>query len=88
VPETARATTLVDDVTRPIARVLTARPDERVIDLVQRFTPGSGGRALVLDAGGAVVGILTSSDVERALTVAQAQRPGRASPSPVVPGAA
>jgi Zn-dependent protease len=88
VPETARATTLVDDVTRPIARVLTARPDERVTDLVQRFTPGSGGRALVLDSGGAVVGILTSSDVERALTVAQAQRPGRATPSPVVPGAA
>jgi Zn-dependent protease len=86
VPQAARTTTAVDEAARPIDEVVTARPDERVVDLIERFTPGSGRRALVLDSGGSVVGILTSSDVERALTVAHTQRPGTgARPMPAAP---
>ena len=87
VPETARATTLVDDVTRPIARVLMACPDERVTDLVQRFTPAAGvgpGARRRWRRG-------RDPHVERRRAGAD-RRPGaatgRATPSPVVPGAA
>jgi Zn-dependent protease len=76
VPEAARGTMLVDDLARPMDRVVTARPDDRVVDLIRRFAPGRGGRALVLDDAGAVAGIVTASDVERALTVTEAQPPG------------
>lgn len=82
VPEAARSTTVVDDVARPIAQVVTARPDERVVDVMGRFTPGTGRRALVLDDQGHTVGIVTSSDIERALAVAHAARPEAAEVPP------
>jgi CBS-domain-containing membrane protein len=51
-------------------RVVTARPDDLVVDLLARFTVGSGRRALVIDDG-ALVGIVTASDVERAVEMAE-----------------
>jgi Zn-dependent protease/predicted transcriptional regulator len=69
VPADARATTTVSRVATPLDRVATARPDDLVIDLLDRFTLGSGRRALVIDDGD-LVGIVTASDVERTLEVA------------------
>jgi Zn-dependent protease len=69
VPDHLRATTTVAQVATPLDRVVTARPGEPVIDLLARFTPGTGRRALVLDRG-ALVGIVTASDLDRALELA------------------
>jgi Zn-dependent protease len=70
VPPDRRAATLVGDVAVPLADVVTARPDEALVSLVSRLTPASGRRALVLDARGMLVGIVTARDLDRALEVA------------------
>ncbi len=44
---------------------MVATPDERLVDLVSRPTPGRVPYALVF-ADGALVGIVTPSDLERA----------------------
>jgi Zn-dependent protease/predicted transcriptional regulator len=69
VPGDARATTTVAQVATPLDRVVTSRPDDELVDLVRRFTVGSGRRALVME-GAALVGIVTASDIERTLEVA------------------
>lgn len=83
----SRATTPVGRIARPVAEVVTTRPDEPVVELVERFQPGSGRRALVIDEDGRLVGIVTSSDVERALAVgrSQARRTARRRPTAPVP---
>jgi CBS-domain-containing membrane protein len=68
----ARASLRVHQVATPIERVAVARPDEPVVDLVARLGPGTGRRALVVDAGGDLVGIVTGSDLDRVLEVAAA----------------
>jgi CBS-domain-containing membrane protein len=65
-----RTTLTAAEIATPMERVVTARPDDLVVDLLARFTVGSGRRALVID-GGALVGIVTASDVERALEMAE-----------------
>jgi CBS-domain-containing membrane protein len=62
----------VHQVATPIERLAVARPDEPVVDLVARLGPGTGRRALVVDAGGDLVGIVTGSDLDRVLEVAAA----------------
>lgn len=89
VPDEARATTLVDEVAVPMDGVVTVGPDDEVDEVVERFAPGTGRRALVVDPNGTLVGIVTASDVERALEragVAPARRPRQsAGPLPPVP---
>jgi Zn-dependent protease/predicted transcriptional regulator len=75
----ARATLRVHQVATPIERVALARPDEPVVDLVARLGPGTGRRALVVDSGGDLVGIVTGSDLDRVLEVAAAVGAGAAS---------
>lgn len=62
----ARAGTTVREVMRPLDDVVTAGPDEPVLDLLPRLESSPTRRALVMD-GGRLVGILTLADVTRAL---------------------
>ncbi|BDB43261.1 MULTISPECIES: site-2 protease family protein [Mycobacterium] len=60
-----RAGTMVGDIALALAEVPTAAPGEPLTDLLARMAPvGRRSRALVLD-NGAVVGILTPSDIVR-----------------------
>ncbi|HEX6423651.1 MAG TPA: site-2 protease family protein [Acidimicrobiales bacterium] len=85
VDDRVRATTQVDAVARPIDEIVTAHPDDRVIDVLPRFTARTGRRALVTDAAGVLVGILSASDVDRALAVAEARAPAAPVPPPPPP---
>lgn len=69
VPGHVRAVTTVAQVATPLGRLVTTRPDEPMGELLARLTPGTGRRALVLDRGG-LVGIVTATDIERALELA------------------
>lgn len=64
----ARANTLVRDAMIPMDRVVTAVPHEPLASLLQRLTPSSGSRALVMDRR-QVVGIVTASDISRSIDV-------------------
>jgi Zn-dependent protease/predicted transcriptional regulator len=68
VPADARDSLVVAQVATPMERVVVARPDDLVVDLLARFTVGTGRRALVM-VDGTLVGIVTSSDIERTLEV-------------------
>ncbi|GHE13554.1 site-2 protease family protein [Streptomyces alanosinicus] len=75
-PAQERAHTTVRDVMRPLDEVVTAAPHEPVVDLVPRLQESPLHRALILD-GGRLVGILTLSDITRALAwPASAGHPG------------
>ena len=69
VPAEARAATSLAEVAVPLDQVVTARPGDQLLDLLARFTPGSGRRALVLEDG-RLVGIVTARDIDRMLEVA------------------
>jgi CBS domain-containing protein len=73
VPGDLRSRLTVAEVTTPLERVVTAHADEPVVDLLARFTVGTGRRALVIDDG-ALVGIVTASDLDRTLEVASVGR--------------
>ncbi|MET8949039.1 site-2 protease family protein [Streptomyces sp. NPDC004542] len=66
-PPQARAGTTVRDVMRPLGDVVVAAPGEPVLDLLPRLETSPLRRALILDEG-RLVGILTLSDITRALT--------------------
>jgi Zn-dependent protease len=70
VPASLRATTPVGSLAVPLDRVVTARPDDTLAQLLGRVTSGSGRRALVLDEDGRLVGIVTAHDIERVLEIA------------------
>ena len=78
VPLEARPTTRVRDVMIGADDVPTIGRDADVIDVAQTMQAG-GGRALVVDDGH-VVGILSMSDVARALELEQIRHPGVADP--------
>ena len=63
-----RAAVLLADIAIPISDVPTATPDVALVSLLERLSPATGGRALVFDAGN-LVGILTPTDVARAVEV-------------------
>ncbi|WP_031174120.1 site-2 protease family protein [Streptomyces durhamensis] len=65
-PARARASTTVGEVMRPLAEIVTAAPEEPMLDLLPRLEVSPARRAMVLDAG-RLVGILTVADVTRAL---------------------
>ncbi|HEY3260650.1 MAG TPA: site-2 protease family protein [Pseudonocardiaceae bacterium] len=70
VPPQKRSTTrLIEIACRP-DEVPTIRPDQALADLMPRMVGCSDGRAVVTDDRGAVVGIVSPSDVSRAVQVA------------------
>ncbi|MGY1709753.1 site-2 protease family protein [Geodermatophilus sp. SYSU D00758] len=70
VPAAARATTRLGDVACPVAEIPVARPGEPLLELLGRMEGCSDGRAVVLDDGGRVVGVVSPSDVTRLLQLA------------------
>ncbi|MFJ9865689.1 site-2 protease family protein [Streptomyces sp. NPDC101165] len=79
-PPQARANTTVRDVMRPLGELVTATPEEPVLDLLPRLEESPVRRALVLD-NGRLVGILTVADITRGLAwPTAAGHPGRAGP--------
>ena len=66
----------VADLACPMGDVPIARPDEALIDAVERMRDDCAeGRMLVLDGDERLVGILSPSDVKRALELAQIVKP-------------
>lgn len=79
-----RATTRVSDVAVPLSMVATARPDERLVEVVDRAGQGLLPVILVFEAG-RLVGILTPTDIQRATQLGGlhvAERPGLVSREP------
>jgi Zn-dependent protease/CBS domain-containing protein len=76
VPPRDRAHIQVRDVAIPLAQVRTATPGEPLLALMERLTPKTGGRVLVFDDG-RLVGIVTATDITRAIEVS-----GLATPPP------
>ena len=73
VPAEIRDTLTVADVATPLEVVVTARPEEPVVDLLARLSVDTGRRALVIDQGAPtrlVVPVDGSPFAERALPVA------------------
>ena len=68
-----RATTPVSQIAWPLAAVTIARPDELVLDVLRRSGDTGDGR-IVVCRDGAVVGIVSPSDITRALQFADAVR--------------
>jgi Zn-dependent protease len=87
VPSHRRTAVRVADIAAPLADVPTGRPDEPLSDLVERIGPGSDGRALVLDDAGRLVGIVTPSDITRALAHASLRGPSPEPPAATPPAA-
>ena len=67
VPPDARATTRLGEIACAPAEVPTARPDEPLIELLERMHGCADGRAVVVDDTGRVVGVVSATDVARAL---------------------
>jgi CBS-domain-containing membrane protein len=66
-----RATLDASDVADPLGRVATATPDEPLASLLERMSTAAGdGRALVLDERSALVGIVSPTDIQRAIDIA------------------
>lgn len=68
VPPEARLTTRVVDVAVPLPSVTIASPDDRLVDLVSRGSQARLPHALVFSSG-ALVGIVTPTDLERAASL-------------------
>jgi Zn-dependent protease/CBS domain-containing protein len=66
VPPEQRASTRLRDIACPLDQVAQARPEEPAADLLPRLSECAEGRALVI-SNGTLVGIVTPSDVSRAL---------------------
>lgn len=73
VPPSERMSTRVVDVAIPMSLVTTATPDERLIDVVSKPAAGRLPYVLVF-ADGALAGILTAADLERAATLVGSTR--------------
>jgi Zn-dependent protease/predicted transcriptional regulator len=67
VPPQDRSATTIGEVMRPLPDVVTAAPDDMVVDLLPRLQESRERRALVLD-GGRLVGIVTQADISRVVT--------------------
>ncbi|SDK49168.1 site-2 protease family protein [Nonomuraea jiangxiensis] len=65
-----RDVTRVRDIACPPAEVPQARPDEPLTDLLARMQGSADGRAVVLDPEGRLIGLLTPSDISRAVQTA------------------
>jgi Zn-dependent protease/CBS domain-containing protein len=65
-----RSRVRVEQIAWPLAEVPQAAVTDRIVDVLPRLAQGGDGRILVLDAG-RLVGIVSSSDVTRALELAE-----------------
>jgi CBS-domain-containing membrane protein len=70
IPPHQRAGTLLQDIACPPEGVPTSHPDEPLVSLLSRMEGCSDGRAVVLDAYGRVIGVVSSTDISRALQLA------------------
>jgi CBS domain-containing protein len=70
VPPAERATTRLWQIACAPADVPVARVEDSVVDLLQRMHGCADGRAVVLDDAGRVIGVVSPSDVARALELA------------------
>jgi Zn-dependent protease/predicted transcriptional regulator len=70
VPADARADTRLGDIACPPEGVPTAHPDEPLVALLPRMRGCADGRAVVLDEQGRVIGVVSSTDISRALQLA------------------
>ncbi|NEE04437.1 site-2 protease family protein [Phytoactinopolyspora halotolerans] len=68
VPREQHSETTLGEISCPIADVPVIRPDELVSDILVRLSGCADGRALVMD-GGRLVGIISPSDVSRAVSL-------------------
>jgi Zn-dependent protease len=73
VPAGSYTTARVGDIAIPMARVAAAAPGEPLEALFERLTPAGGNRVLVFD-GERLVGIVTATDITRAVEVRALQR--------------
>lgn len=69
----ARSNTAVRDVAWPVEQVPTAAPADSLVELVVRLGEAGDGRALVFDSS-RLVGIISPTDVTRALQLAELRR--------------
>jgi Zn-dependent protease/CBS domain-containing protein len=67
VPPELRTTTRLRDIACAPAEVPVARPEEPIVELMERMQGCSDGRAVVVDADGRVIGVVSPTDVARAL---------------------
>jgi CBS-domain-containing membrane protein len=74
VPPEQRATTRLWDIACPPTEVPTGRPEEPVRDLLERMHGCADGRAMVVDDQGRVIGVVSPSDLARALELADLRR--------------
>jgi len=65
-----RASTEVSDVAWPVDELTVATGDEHILDVLRRSARGGDGRIIVTD-GDAVVGIVSPSDITRAIQIAE-----------------
>ena len=70
VPPELRPTTRLQEIACPPNEVPTARTEEPLVELLERMHGCADGRAVVVDDAGRVVGVLSASDVARALQLA------------------
>jgi Zn-dependent protease len=74
VPQAERHTTRLFDIACPPGEVPVARPDESVHDLLERMHGCADGRAVVVGQDGRVIGVVSPTDVARALELADLRR--------------
>ena len=74
VPPAERTTTRLRDIACPPTEVPTARPEEPVHDLLERMHGCADGRAVVVDGEGRVIGLVSPTDLARALRLADLRR--------------
>lgn len=65
-----RSSSFVEDIACPVAEVPTAAPTDRLLDLLPAMAHGGDGRVVVIDDEH-IVWILTSTDVTRAVELAE-----------------
>ncbi|MFI7634978.1 site-2 protease family protein [Nonomuraea sp. NPDC049400] len=70
VKEELRDTVRLADIACPPQDVPRARPEEPLTDLLERMQGAADGRAVVLDAAGRLVGLLTPTDISRTIQTA------------------
>lgn len=74
-PAPQRASTTIAEVMAPISEVATASPDDSISDVLPRLASAGESRVLVLDPRGrGLVGIVSQSDINRAITWLAAAR--------------
>ncbi|MFG1704270.1 M50 family metallopeptidase [Nonomuraea sp. M3C6] len=66
--------TRLRDIACPPDELPSARPDELLTDLLPRMNGGADGRAVVLDPDGHPIGIVSPSDISRALQIGDLRR--------------